>query len=438
MEVAIRFRCRSLFLILSFIVLSATANNADIDDKVWKERAAAAKKAARQAYQPDPEIVTDNLNKHVHMYEEGDNSTRRGLRKYDGACMATNPIDQCWRCDKNWARNRKKLVDCVLGFGRHTTGGKAGKFYVVNDPSDNDLVNPKPGTLRHAVIQAQPLWITFARDMVIRLTEELIMTSNKTIDGRGAQVHITNGAGITLQYISNVVIHNIRVHDIKKGSGGLIRDSATHYGFRTRSDGDGISLFGATNIWIDHVSMSNCDDGLIDAIEASTAITISNCHFTSHNEVMLFGASDSYSDDSIMQITLAFNHFGKGLVQRMPRARYGFVHIVNNDYTNWLMYAIGGSQHPTILSQGNRFIAPQNPFAKEVTKRDYAPESTWKNWIWKSEGDLMMNGAFFTQSGDPNHKFVGGRDTINPKPGVFASQLTRFSGPLDCIKKKPC
>jgi pectate lyase len=81
---------------------------------------------------------------------------------------------------------------------------------------------------------------------------------------------------------------------------------------------------------------------------------------------MLFGASESYSGDGIMQITVAFNHFGRGLVQRMPRCRWGFVHVVNNDYTHWLMYAIGGSSHPTIISQGNRFIAPPNGFAKEV------------------------------------------------------------------------
>ena len=31
------------------------------------------------------------------------------------------------------------------------------------------------------------------------------------------------------------------------------------------------------------------------------------------------------------------------------------------------MYAIGGSASPTINSQGNRYLAPANPFAKEVT-----------------------------------------------------------------------
>ena len=30
------------------------------------------------------------------------------------------------------------------------------------------------------------------------------------------------------------------------------------------------------------------------------------------------------------------------------------------------MYAIGGSANPTINSQGNRYLAPTDPFAKEV------------------------------------------------------------------------
>jgi pectate lyase len=40
---------------------------------------------------------------------------------------------------------------------------------------------------------------------------------------------------------------------------------------------------------------------------------------TNHNDVMLFSSSDSHPEDQIMQITVAFNHFGRGLVQRMPR-----------------------------------------------------------------------------------------------------------------------
>lgn len=67
-----------------------------------------------------------------------------------------------------------------------------------------------------------------------------------------------------------------------------------------------------------------------------------------------------------MRITVIYNHFGKRLVQRMPRVRSGIVHVINNDYTHWEMYAIGGSHHATIISQGNRYIAPPRPEFKEV------------------------------------------------------------------------
>ncbi|PNT00751.1 hypothetical protein POPTR_015G064700v4 [Populus trichocarpa] len=406
-------------------------------DEYWKKRAEEAKEASREAYEPNPAKVTKHFNDEVHKSLEGGNSTRRNLGKNKGPCLATNPIDRCWRCDKNWAKNRKKLGGCALGFGRKTIGGKHGKYYRVTDPSDNDMVNPKAGTLRYGVIQDKPLWIIFAHDMVIRLSEELMVASNKTIDGRGVNVHIYNGAQITLQFVKNVIIHGIHIHDAKAGNGGMIRDSVDHYGFRSRSDGDGISIFGSTDIWIDHISLSNCEDGLIDAIMGSNAITISNCHFTKHNDVMLFGASDSYSGDSVMQITVAFNHFGRGLVQRMPRVRWGFVHVVNNDYTHWEMYAIGGSQHPTIISQGNRFVAPPDPACKEVTKRDYAVESVWKSWNWRSEGDLMLNGAFFVQSGNAI-KTMNKQAVISAKPGRYVSRLTRFSGALNCVRGRPC
>jgi pectate lyase len=61
----------------------------------------------------------------------------------------------------------------------------------------------------------------------------------------------------------------------------------------------------------------------------------------------------------------------------------GYFHILNNDYTEWEMYAIGGSANPTILSQSNRFMASAKPSTKEVTKRQNAEQSEWKNWNWE-------------------------------------------------------
>ncbi|MED6181480.1 putative pectate lyase 3 [Stylosanthes scabra] len=410
-----------------------------VDDAYWKERASVARKLSENAYFPDPHALTRNFTLTVQQDIAASKKVRRSLsgKQLDGPCEATNPIDRCWRCDPNWESNRQKLADCVQGFGRKTTGGKGGPIYVVTDPSDHDMVNPKPGTLRHAVTRNGPLWITFSHSMSIRLNEELMVSSNKTIDGRGVDVYIIKGAGITVQYVNNVIIHGIKIRDIVPGNGGFIRDSEDHYGFRTRSDGDGISIFGASNVWVDHVSMRKCSDGIIDAIMGSTAITISNSHFTDHNDVMLFGANKDHTIDKVMQITLAFNHFGKRLIQRMPRCRYGFVHVVNNDYTHWEMYAIGGSEHPTIISEGNRFVAPDDNNAKEITKR--VTNDDWKDWQWRSTDDVFENGAFFVQSGpEMKTRPFGLKDMITPKPGSYVQRLTRYAGSLKCRVGEPC
>lgn len=50
------------------------------------------------------------------------------------------------------------------------------------------------------------------------------------------------------------------------------------------------------------------------------------------------------------------------------RCRYGQFHVVNNDYTKWEMYAVGGSASPTINSQGNRYMASDGANGKEVSQ----------------------------------------------------------------------
>lgn len=195
-----------------------------------------------------------------------------------------NVIDSCWRTKSNWITNRQALADCAVGFGKSAMGGKNGAIYIVTSPAD-DPANPKPGTLRYGVIQTKPLWIIFSRDMVITLKNELIVNSYKTIDGRGARVEISNGPCITIQYVSHVIIHGISIHHCKPGKAGMVRSSTSHVGRRRGSDGDGISIFGSSNIWIDHCFISHCTDGLIDIIHASTAITISNNYMTDHDKV---------------------------------------------------------------------------------------------------------------------------------------------------------
>nr|ACU23299.1 unknown [Glycine max] len=139
-----------------------------------------------------------------------------------------------------------------------------------------------------------------------------------------------------------------------------------------------------------------------------------------------------------MQVTIAFNHFGEGLVQRMPRCRHGYFHVVNNDYTHWRMYAIGGSAAPTINSQGNRFLAPNDNTFKEVTKRENSPQSKWKNWNWRSNGDLMLNGAFFTASGAGASSSYARASSLAAKSSSLVSSITASAGSLRCRKGSRC
>ncbi|KAA8540736.1 hypothetical protein F0562_024345 [Nyssa sinensis] len=328
----------------------------------------------------DPEPVVQEVHRSI-------NASRRNLGYL--SCGTGNPMDDCWRCDPNWEKNRQRLADCAIGFGKNAIGGRDGKIYVVTDSGDDNPVNPKPGTLRHAVIQDEPLWIIFARDMVIQLKEELIMNSFKTIDGRGASVHIAGGPCITIQFVTNIIIHGLHIHDCKQGGNAM-------------------------------------------------AITISNNYMTHHDKVMLLGHSDSFVKDKSMQVTIAFNHFGEGLVQRMPRCRHGYFHVVNNDYTHWEMYAIGGSAAPTINSQGNRFLAPDNRFSKEVTKHEVAPQSEWRNWNWRSEGDLLLNGAYFTPSGAGASSSYAKASSLGARPSSLVGSITMAAGALNCKKGSRC
>ncbi|KAK3036380.1 hypothetical protein RJ639_032149 [Escallonia herrerae] len=379
---------------------------------------------------PDPEAVVLDLHRRVNVSVSRRQMLSYSINDQSSSCLTGNPIDDCWRCDPNWQQNRQRLADCGIGFGQYALGGKGGKFYVVTDSTDNDAVNPKIGTLRYAVIQTEPLWIVFATNMVIHLSQELIFNSYKTVDGRGADVHIVGGGCLTIQYITNVIIHNIHIHHCYQSGETNVRSSPTHYGWRTLSDGDGISISGSRDIWVDHCKLSHCKDGLIDAVLGCTGITISNNLFSHHNEVMLLGHSDDYLPDTGMQVTIAFNHFGVNLIQRMPRCRRGYIHVVNNDYTRWEMYAIGGSGNPTINSQGNRYSAPSDRNAKEVTKRVNTEQGKWMGWNWRSEGDIMVNGAYFVASGEGVELKYEKAYSVEPKSAVLIDQLTMNAGVL--------
>ncbi|MED6217808.1 hypothetical protein PIB30_118791 [Stylosanthes scabra] len=126
-----------LFLVFSFLFFSTLISSSPVQD---------------------PELVVEEVNRQINASIARRSLLASGRRNLGYlSCGTGNPIDDCWRCDPDWEKNRQKLADCAIGFGKDAIGGRDGKIYVVDDFGDDDPVNPKPGTLRHAVIQDEPL-----------------------------------------------------------------------------------------------------------------------------------------------------------------------------------------------------------------------------------------------------------------------------------------
>ena len=137
---------------------------------------------------------------------------------------------------------------------------------------------------------------------------------------------------------------------------------------------DSLSIKGGTHIWIDHCSFQDGSetvqkyfgrkyehrDGLLDITNEADYITISYSIFENHNKTMLIGNSDSnVADEDKLHVTLHHNYF-HNVVQRVPRVRYGQVHIYNNyfasDTTNGeyaYAYSLGVGKHSQIYAENN-------------------------------------------------------------------------------------
>lgn len=287
------------------------------------------------------------------------------------------------------------MATCSVGFaGKMKENiGSGLRHYRVTDPSD-DPVNPRPGSLRYgATLIKEKVWITFHRSMNIKLQQPLLISSFTAIDGRGVDVHIAYGACLKVLEVTNVIIHGLHIHHCQKHYLGSVIAPEGKIVELSRLDIDAIAVIGSSKVWIDHNTLSECTDGLVDVTRGSTDVTVSNNWFKDQDKVMLLGHDDGFVEDRNMRVTVIFNRFGPNCNQRMPRARHGYVHVANNLYEGWKIYAIGGSMNPSIRSESNIFIASSS---KEVTER---LGGNGEGWNWRSVNDIFRNGACFRQTG---------------------------------------
>lgn len=69
----------------------------------------------------------------------------------------------------------------------------------------------------------------------------------------------------------------------------------------------------------------------------------------------------------------------------------------------------------------------------QVTKREsLLGYEEWKDWNWRSDGDLMLNGAYFTASGEEAPASYSKASSMVARPASLLTYITASAGVLNC------
>lgn len=228
----------------------------------------------------------------------------------------------------------KQLLQERSGFARPIGGYRQPVFHVTN------LNDSGPGSLREGIEQSS--WIVFDVSGTIRLESPLRVSGINylSIDGTGQMVRIT-GYGLRILDSDNIVVHNITIAD---GNPDAV---------------DAIMVARSNNVWINHVTLSNFPDGLLDITRAPdqrARVTVTWSRFQNHDKAMIIGLSrQDVPQDRHTYVTLHHNFF-HGTDQRHPRVSQGYAHVFNN-VMQWGSYGMGSFDRARLLSENNFFAS---------------------------------------------------------------------------------
>lgn len=241
--------------------------------------------------------------------------------------------------------------DEIIGFGRNATGGAGGREIVVTTA----------GELVAAAASPEPLIITVQGAIVHDVSggddnARIFVTSNKTIQGADSSASVD--ANFYIREANNIIFRNLNLMNPEgKGTGDAIEFTES-----------------SSDIWINHVTFHQSLDGSLDFKRGSDNITVSWCKFAytsethDHNYANLIGHTDTATNDrGKLKVTMHHNWYAQNVIERMPRVRYGQVHVFNNYYSSSRTnYVIGLGVEAQILLEASYF--------------ENQGDQTWFNW----------------------------------------------------------
>ncbi|MFI6508427.1 polysaccharide lyase family 1 protein [Streptosporangium sp. NPDC050855] len=233
---------------------------------------------------------------------------------------------------------------------------------------------------------------------------KLKVRSGTTVVGLGRDARI-RGLNLHVDKADSVIIRNITFEDTA--------DCFPQWDPTDGAEGnwnslyDNITVTGSTHVWVDHNTFTDGDnpdsaqprhfgrpyqvhDGQLDITNASNFVTASWNRFSGHDKTMLIGSTNNPANDAgKLNVTIHHNHF-ENVLQRLPRVRFGQVHVYNNYYeipdAETFSYALGVGVQSQIFSENNFFRLG----------RAVDPASIVRNWggtAMTSRGDVLRVGG---------------------------------------------
>jgi pectate lyase len=215
------------------------------------------------------------------------------------------------------------------------------------------------------------------------LTGAFDIGSNKTVVGANANVTITGNLGITGSadaMISNVIVQNLKLNGVA-------------------SEEDAMDVRYAHHVWVDHCEFFDGPDGNLDVVYQSSYVTVSWSKFyytpayhpaadetetADHRFSNLIGNGNSMTADrGRLRVTFHHNWWAEGVIERMPRVRFGEVHLFNNYFSSQgNNYCIAAGVEAKIVAEHNFFENVNDPhifYSGEATAQIVATGNHYVN-----------------------------------------------------------
>lgn len=194
---------------------------------------------------------------------------------------------------------------------------------------------------------------------------------------------------------------------------------------------DLLTFNGTKNSWVDHCDFADGMDGNFDITQKSDFNTVSWCTFSytersyMHQNTNLIGSSDNEAT-GFLNTTFAFNHWGPGCRARMPMARVGKIHMLNNLFTS---AGCGSSVNPR---KNSEFLIEGNYWGEGVKhffSQSGAVAVTWgsKNYVAEL-GSAALPASFGTTVSVPYSYSVAESSVVPAEVGQHAGATLYGAG----------